>query len=267
MNMRIILISLSFLSILTACEYDTLGVESPEATLSAPDAHDCNDASLVATPDAIVADAHPPDASPPPDASIPMCPHHTKGLMIGDSITVGVFKFRTPILAAGNTVVNNSVAGHAVGEQFAVWLVSPYRGDPSIDWIFVQIGINDILHGLTTAPQTVALMRVFLADIRTNNPHAVIFFGKITPSKVRLDQVTATSGPNRYQLWLDVNAGYSNFVNVLPGIANALNDGADSLRPEYDHGDHLHLSDTGYTLSATVLESWIAAAFPDVPCG
>jgi len=208
-----------------------------------------------------------PDAAPlPPDAAVPMCPRHTKGLMIGDSIMVGVYKYCTPITNKGHVVLSNAVAGHEIGNQFAVWLTSPYRGDPTIEWIFIQVGINDVIHDITTVPQYVALMKAFLADIKASNPNAVIFFGKMTPAKSRLDEISAVSGHSRYPMWLATNAGYADFATILPGISDAVNDGADSLLPQYAHTDHLHLNIDGYTLSASILETWIEAAFPPVPC-
>ena len=250
---KTLVVTLLLLVGLGGCAMDEAGVDEGSSMVVGADA--CT--GVVAAPDA---------APAPPDAAVPLCPHHTKGVMIGDSITVGVYKYRTPITSKGHIVLNNAVAGHEIGNQYAVWLTSPYRGDASIDWIFIQVGINDILHDITTVPQYTALMRVFLADIRASNPHAVIFFGKVTPAKSRFDEITAVAGHNRYQMWLDTNSAYASFTTVLPGIAAALNDGADSLLPQYANTDHLHLNIDGYTLSSTILESWIEAAFPPVPC-
>lgn len=148
-----------------------------------------------------------------------------------------------------------AVAGDEIGQQYADWLVSEQRGDLRVKWIYVQCGINDILHGAETAAQIIASMTTLINDIQANNPWSSINLQKLDPAKAKLDTVP---GVNRYQLWLDVNAGLAAAFPAIwhTDISDALNDGSDNLKAIYDSGDGLHPNSAGDQASATILNSW-----------
>jgi lysophospholipase L1-like esterase len=206
------------------------------------------------------------DAAPLPDANLadaaPLCHHATRGALLGDSIVSNLYNnARNLLQVQGDTVIRLAVAGSTVLDQYNAWLTSTARGNPAIDWIYLQCGINDILHGDKTAAVIVQQMTVFLDDIYAHNPNAVVFFGAMDPARTKLDAIAA----NRYPLWQQVQAGYA-ALGARFDISDALNDGTDRLIPIDDYGDGLHPSPTGDRTSATILRSWVVAAFPDVTC-
>jgi lysophospholipase L1-like esterase len=239
---------LPLLLVLSACSSEELGVE--------PDA---------SSPDAAVFDASVPDATPPDADTRPRCEQKTTGAFIGDSIVVGAFKaYRSFMLHEGDAVINVSVAGNTVDNQYSAWLLSPARGNPDVSWIFVQCGINDVLHGETTAPNIAARMEDLLDDISANNPEATVFFSIMDPARLRFETM-AQVGPPRYPLWQELNGYYLN-MGGLRRVSDALNNGADYLVTEYDHGDGLHPNDAGYLVTATIIRGWVDAVFQPVPC-
>lgn len=154
-----------------------------------------------------------------------------------------------------------AVAGEEIGQQYAHWLVSDFRGDVRVKFIYVQCGINDILHGSYTASQIIANMTTMINDMQTMNPWSTIRLEKMDPAKTKLDAVSLTGGPNRYQQWLDVNAGLAAAFPTIwhTDISDNLNDGADSLKATRDSGDGLHPNSTGDTESATILNTWASS--------
>lgn len=161
----------------------------------------------------------------------------------------------------GKVVDKIAAAGEETVQQYTRWLASERRGDVRVKWIFIQCGINNILHGSYTAAQIIAQMSTLIADIQATTPWATIFLAKMDPAKSKLDAVSLTGGPNRYQQWVDVNAGYASSFPTLwsTSISDALNDGADSLQSTYDSGDGLHPNSSGDVVAANDTASKAAA--------
>lgn len=169
--------------------------------------------------------------------------------------------FKGILRPVGKVINAIAAAGHEVIDQYNLWLASESRGDPRVRWVFVQCGINNILHGTYTAAQIIAQMATLIGDIQTQNPDADIYLAKMDPAKFRLDIVTGTGGPNRYTQWVDVNAGYAAAHPAiwLTTISDALNDGADNLDAAYDSGDGLHPNTTGDAIAVDDLKAWAVA--------
>lgn len=261
-----IALSVSLLLLVVGCSFDP-SVAAFDAG-HVPDAVRMVDASTadsgmdtIATVDAHVdSDAATPDATLP-DAA-PLCHHVTHGALLGDSIVNNLYLDGHFLLAVdGDTVIRLAVAGATVLDQYNAWLASTARGNPDIDWIYLQCSINDILHGDETAAIILQRMTAFLDDIHTQNPNAVVFFGAMDPARTKLDVI----GANRYPLWQQVQASYA-ALGARFDISNALNDGTDRLLAVDDYGDGLHPNPVGDRASATLLRAWVVAAFPDVTC-
>lgn len=172
----------------------------------------------------------------------------TKGVLCGDSIVQNMYNNAHPVLEkGGNTVVKLAVAATVVNDQYNTWLASAQRGDPTVGWVYIKCGINDVIAG-TAAATVLATMTTWWNDIRAQNPTAVIFLEQMNPAKSKLDTVSA----NRYPIWLALNSGYAG-LGGRTEISNAVNNGADSIQAQYDNGDGLHLNPAGDTLSAGIL--------------
>jgi lysophospholipase L1-like esterase len=259
--MRFLKLAWLALFLIAACPGDDGAVPSDGgAAFTLPDA--APDATVVA--DATVPDATP-DATPdaaPPDAAVPMCPRHTKGVLVGDSIVSNLYNnARNILLASGHTVFRNAVAGATVHDQLLTWQASALRGDPTIDWFYVQCGINDVAHGGVAALAIADDMEVLLDDIHTHNPGAVVFVGIMDPARTKLEAIAA----DRYPLWQALNALYVSRFAARGEISNALNNGADALLAIDDNGDGLHPSPTGDRTSAMILAGWVTPMF-QAPC-
>jgi hypothetical protein len=235
-------ILLSLFSLLVACSSDVAGADLTDAG---------------------IADATGADAPGLPADAGPYCHHVTHGLILGDSIPRDMYVNGLGVLQVnGDKVALGAVGGATVGDQFANWRTSYARGSDDLDWIYLQAGINDIIHGNITVEATVSTMAAFLEDIHTANPHTLVFLGAMGPARSRLDIIT---GVSRYPMWIAVQGGYA-ALDAMPGISDALNDGMDNLLLSCDSGDHLHPLPACDKSSAAILRTWVDFAFPDIPC-
>lgn len=220
-------------------------------------------------PDAGAADATVPDAGvadATPDAMPMLCHHKTKGVLIGDSIVQDLYlAARTEMQADGDVLYKVAVAGATVHDQYLTWFTSTLRGQADIDWIYIQIGINDDLHGQDSVSVVAQNMSELIHDIQMVNPNAIIFFATMDPAKAKLDMVSLSGGPDRYQYWKDLNAKYL-AMQARDDLSQGLNNGSDYLALNYDGGDGLHPNTAGDLASAAVLQSWIDERFPDILC-
>lgn len=190
----------------------------------------------------------------------------TKGILIGDSIVSNMYVDGggTPLLAGGNTVTKLAVAGHTIQDQYAVWLASAARGDASYNWIYYQCGINNILHNDQSEATIRSAYQTFIADIKAQNPGAVLWVSKMMPAKGYLDAINGT----RYPLWQAVNADYlADYPsNYRTEVSDQLNDGADSLQAIYQSGDGgLHPNHNANVATGTTIRGWIDAVFEPPP--
>ena len=231
----------------------------------------CGDDAPGATDDAAPPDAAPPDATVdamPPDATYPdatpqFCHHKTKGVFIGDTITQDFYlAAREKMQEDGDVVLKIAVAGAKIEDQYHTWMDSTLRGDASIDWIFVQAGIFNIIGGPSqSAEQDASVMQVLLGDIHEQNPNALIFFATMDPARGHLDGV----GADRYPLWQDLQGRYI-AMGAEDTISQGLNDGTGALAPNYNQGDGLRPNLAGYLASAAIVQQWLDDKFPDIPC-
>lgn len=239
--MRQILLSLL---ILTACGDDTAPTRS-------------TDAAVVVEPDAAVhADAGAPDAH--------LCNPYTRGLLIGDGITASMVATIQPYLQNTRNSYAFSLAadGNTIANQLTAWRASPYRGDLTIGWVYVNVGMEDVIQG-ADAITTVANMGALLADIHASNPGTKVIVETLFPARTRLEQVV---DPPRYPVWVQENEEFVAQFDADSSLADPLNDGTDALRAQYDSGNKITPNQAGAAVVASKLGAWVTATFPMAPC-
>jgi hypothetical protein len=191
-----------------------------------------------------------------------MCHRHTVGLFIGDSIVHGVYRDAFLILQGhGDVVYSVAVAGHRINDQRLIYEGSPFIRGAKLDWIFIQLGVNDVIAGHTVADMD-RDMTMFVTSIKRWNPEAKIVMGTMLPAKSFLD----TRNVGFYQVWKDGNSLYQSKYGAFSDISDAVNDGADSLMAEFSSPDHIHMNVAGSQFEASLLNERLATLFPDIPC-
>ncbi len=191
------------------------------------------------------------------------CKNTTKGVLFGDSIVQNMFNNGKPVLtAAGATVYKGAVAGDGVGEQIGRWMVSSYRGDQTIDWAYVQIGINDDVHGQIGATEIDGELQLFLADMSRTNPRMKVYLSVPDPARGKLEMYVPT--PSRYDTWKAMRVNYL-ARGARADISDNLNNGSDYLKPEFDSGDGLHPNPAADRASAAILATWVTQEFSCAP--
>jgi hypothetical protein len=239
--MRQLLLSLLLLA---ACSYDTA-----LPTLA--------DAAVVVAADADVhVDAGAPDAR--------LCNPYTRGLLIGDGITASMVTTVQPYLQNTRNSYAFSLAadGNTIANQLAAWRASPYRGDLTISWIYVNIGMEDVVQG-ADATTTTANMGALLADMHASNPGTKVLVETLFPARTRLEQVV---DPPRYPVWVKVNEELVAQFAGDSSLADPLNDGTDALKAQYDSGNKITPNQAGASVVASKLGAWVTATFPMEAC-
>jgi lysophospholipase L1-like esterase len=218
------------------------------------------------TPDAaiIVVDAAPPpDVSNPdvslPDATATLCHHRTTGLLIGDSIVFRMWAAGLAILAADDDAVYSvAQSGATVAAEQIAYANGPYPGI-RLDWVWIQVGINDILAG-TSAAEIEEGLALLISTAHEQNPEAAILVGKMLPARFVLDARNLAF----YPVWVEVNA-WLETQGAYGVVSDSMNNGQGYLITELSQ-DGLHPSYNGSLFEATKLDGLIRSVFPDEPC-
>lgn len=157
----------------------------------------------------------------------------------------------------GKVLVKLATAGDEIVDEYNRWLVSESRGDPRVKWIYVQCGINNVVHGSYTDAQIVAQMTTLITDIQTKNPNAAIHLAEMDPCKTYL----GTIGAGRYPQWQNVNALMAAAFPTIwhTTISDNINDGADDAKVVYGGPGFLHPNSTADVDSANILLTWAQA--------
>jgi lysophospholipase L1-like esterase len=195
-----------------------------------------------------------------------------EGVILGDSIVTAVspWGFYTGAyiytVSEGKTrrgIVSFADSGFTIAGQTSQWTSSAQRGRSDIQWLIIQLGVNDIITGRTEVQMTTD-MQALIDDINTQNPTAKILLSPMTPCKA------IYTGP-QYALWLAFNADIagsgaipitgSNLIRLSPWAS--LNDGAGNLAALYDGGngyvDGVHPNDTGRFIQAAAFRAALVA--------
>lgn len=150
-----------------------------------------------------------------------------EGAILGDSImaennvpvgtgpqqaAVGALIYTESEAQARAGIYSISHAGDTVANQKTAWLASPMHTRGTIlQWIIIQVGINDILAG-TSSSTVITSLQDLVTTIAADAPQATIFMGQMTPCKTYLDSQNAAF----YARWQAVNTAISN--GTITGI-------------------------------------------------
>lgn len=181
------------------------------------------------------------------------------GLLFGDSIVANVFADAPSVVtltAGGLLVANQAVSGHTISQQETAWNSNYLKGRRECTWGIVQVGINDIINGVSLATMTAA-HTALVNNIITANPLMKLILSLCAPART----AAAMSGAE-FIVWGGFNAyllayptAETNIV-INSGATAALDDGTGALNAGDDSGDHLHPNATGSGKQST---SWRAS--------
>lgn len=186
----------------------------------------------------------------------------TAGAILGDSTiaayttfaSVASFLLTAQDTAAGNTVATLADPGDTILQQQTVWSADANRA--TYDWIYVQIGLNDLDYtesAATALARYQTLINTINADKKSG---AIVIVGTMLPPKARLIAIYgATNGATAYTKWQDMNTAImGSGANAITGVdyrvdghTEAMNDGNGNLSPVYGIGaaDGIHENDAG----------------------
>jgi hypothetical protein len=164
--------------------------------------------------------------------------------LMNDSVTDK--KFRITDLAT---------SGEVIAQQKTRWVNLSAPVKRNMEYVFIEIGINDIIWNAYSAATMIAALQDLVNTISTNiGPNHKIVLSTLTPIRTYLHnnpiyQPTETA---MYNVWLATNeaimgGGATPIVRTGGGIMYRTNqhtitmdDGNGFFKPEYDCGDHLH---------------------------
>lgn len=184
--------------------------------------------------------------------------------IIGDSTIAGYPSYATIAsyfsLKSGNTKIDISKPGDTIMGQLAKWKELSATEKSTLNYVFVQIGLNDMDETVETFRRQYTSL---VAQIRADAPNAMLILGTMVPCKARWKILYPNAWEAAQERWEtangDIKNGYYDCDRVayLHTMALGLND---NLRAEYDHGDRIHENAEGGKI---VAYSWHAVAFGD----
>lgn len=156
-------------------------------------------------------------------------------------------------------IINQAVSGYVISNASSIWSSSPWKSLSTTKAIYIQVGLNNINTGFTSAA-TIAELQTFVNLIRTDNPAIKIVIGQLLPCKFFL---VNTFGAAYYTKWQEINAAIAgNGATPITGVdgrvlggdvGSPLNDGADNLTAIYDDGSHYHTNTAGKLANAGIV--------------
>ncbi|GAA4156557.1 hypothetical protein GCM10022217_15670 [Chryseobacterium ginsenosidimutans] len=181
-------------------------------------------------------------------------------IISGDS-TIAAFAGGTAIadiLKFSGTVTNIAVPGETIAQQVSHWNALSSSIRSSANFVFVQIGLNDLGTGSPSTEITIQALKDYFAIIRTDSPTAIIVAGEMLPCKQRFINLWGSvNGDVAYQKWKAMNAALPTIagVNKVATVHGwLLNDGNDNLKSEFDTGDAIHETTIGRKM---ISYSWL----------
>lgn len=163
-------------------------------------------------------------------------------------------------LTCTGTKSDISVPGNTIDQQLAAWNALSSDTRSAANWVFVQIGLND-LDPEEAANDAIARLQLYLNKIKTDAPNAKIIGGTMLPCKQRLINIYGeTEGLVSFQKWLAINLAVTNTIEGIDKTATIhtyyLDDGNGNLAPAYDTGDGIHENTTARRIIAY---SWLTS--------
>lgn len=200
------------------------------------------------------------------DYPTPLSPK--SGVSIGNS-TVGVYGSLTDPISyfvfngvenqTGFSIHNIAISGNDILDQQAVW--EAWAGKDTVDFIFVQIGLND-LNPVESAAAALARYQTLIDTINAQKKAgADVIVVAMNVNKQRLLNNYGVNGETAWEKWQDMNeAIMGNGPNAITGVdyridahnstAN-LDDGTSNLKTIYDLGDFIHENQLGRFVIST----------------
>jgi lysophospholipase L1-like esterase len=149
-------------------------------------------------------------------------------------------------------VISQALSGSTITGEQGAFDASVYKGSPHIRAIIIQVGINDILQGASTAT-FVSRYQALVNDVAAAFPGIPIVGVKLSPCRTYLD----LNDPGQYAQWLLVNiaigGGGGTPITGLAAVTSShvttMNDGSDHLAAAYclpgSFNDGLHPGQLG----------------------
>ncbi len=183
--------------------------------------------------------------------------------IIGDSVIAAYSTYIaiSASLTISGTLTDVSTAGETIAEQKTRWDAIAAGTKTAMNYVFVQIGLND-LDPAESAVTAIGRLQVLINAINTDAPSAKVIIGTLTPCKQRLiDVYGAVPGATAYQKWLDINIAIRGGANAVTGTdeyidthTDDMNDGSGNLAALFDSGDHVHENNIG---RAIISDAWL----------
>ena len=161
-------------------------------------------------------------------------------------------------VADGYTVTDISKAGDTVAGQLNKWNALSVEAKNSLNYVFVQIGLNDMRNLTPESFRT--RYKELIAQIRADSPDAMLILGTMVPCKARWKYLEPNNWEEVQARWESANEDIKNFYYDCDRVAYLHTDALgldDNLRTEYDHGDHIHPNASG---AKVIAYSWYLAA-------
>lgn len=161
------------------------------------------------------------------------------------------------------SITDISVPGHTIKQQESKWRKIPSEIKQSLNYVFVEIGLND-LSAKESAAIALARYQALIDLIRSEtNESCKIITSTMTPCKNRFFQQHPDNYLISYKKWLDMNKAIIgkgpdkiiNFDSYCKTHTKILNDGKGNLKPMYDTGDGIHTTTVARQIIA---DEWIA---------
>ncbi len=175
------------------------------------------------------------------------------GRLMGDSIVAAVFADATALAvltAGGRTVASSAVNGHTVANQWAAWIALTDAVKSALDWVVVQLPVNNIAAG-ESFEEAFGQLSGFIAAIQNDARSARVVVSLVCPCKA---YVGLSAG--EFTVLQQVNtaiaalADSGTSVRVCSAHYALLSDGSDNLAAAVDSGDHLHPNAAGSLIQA-----------------
>jgi lysophospholipase L1-like esterase len=191
------------------------------------------------------------------DGNICVVGNSTISAHLGGNAVADYLKF------TGN-LTDISFPGSSILEQKDSWDLLSDATKLELDYVFVQIGLND-LSDVEPVTDVLARYQLLIDAINTDAPDAKLILGTMVPCRQRLLNVFGTiDGLAAYQKWLYINEAIKgNGANAVSGMDETasvhtllLNDGNDNLAAAFDVGDGIHPNNDGRIIIA---RSWMTA--------
>lgn len=202
------------------------------------------------------------------------------GVIIGDSLVsyftggstgnqpVGRYILTPSEVMSTYGILSLAVAGEPLrhdplgsSHQWARWLAAAQRGDAWLKWVFILVGINDILLYGKDAPTLIADLNALTADIRAQNPSTDILIAQLLPDST----LTAGQRSTFDAVNLAISGGGATpITNVdyrLPTwTGTALDANSDLALDAGMHiGDNRHLTNTARSIVAAAVRVGLVA--------